>query len=152
MKPTAHIATSAAIATTLYILTKSVSLAGISFFCGFLIDADHLLDYVREYGFRGSREEFFRLFYETRFNKLLLVFHAWEWVVALLLLAAYNDWNNVVLGGAIGIFQHLVFDQMTNGVTPGGYFIGYRAAKHFSRECIVREEVVQRKRSTNPAC
>jgi hypothetical protein len=146
MKPSTHIAASAAISTSLLYTTKSELIAGASFFCGFLIDFDHVLDYIREYGFRNNAKDFFRIFHETRFNKLFLIFHAWELVIGLFLLAALSGYNELIIGISIGMFHHLLLDQIANGVTPWGYFIIYRAVKKFSTNDIVRDDVVQRKR------
>lgn len=148
MKPTAHLAASVLLSATLYFATKSIVVSTVSFFSGFLIDADHLLDYIREYGFRIDIKEFFRLFHETRFKKLLLIFHAWEWVLVLLILAALLKWNRFILGVTIGVFQHLVFDQMRNGVTPWGYFFIYRATKKFSVTDIVTDAALCKKRTS----
>lgn len=147
MRPLAHITASMVIATVLVCVTKSAAVAGAAFLSGFLIDCDHLLEYLREYGVRGNAQEFFRVFHETRFKKLILVFHAWELVVVLLLIAAGTSWNRVVLGVAIGVFHHLVLDQLYNGFTPGGYFFVYRVVKKFSMREILFDEVVQQKRN-----
>ena len=149
MKPVAHLTASAVVSTSIYILTKSVPVAAVSFFSGFLLDIDHFIDYVREYGLRVSRKEFFRVYYETRFEKLLLLFHAWEWVLGLLLLTWYSGWNGLMLGLVVGMFHHMAFDQFANGFTSGGYFFSYRAAKGFSMKTIVRQTALIKKREGN---
>jgi hypothetical protein len=146
LKPTAHLAASAVLSGTVYFLTKSVTVAGVSFFTGFLIDVDHVVDYFREYGFRGDVKEFFRVFYETRFKKLLLLFHAWEWVAGLSVLAWISGRNEIILGLLIGAGQHLLLDQFFNEVAPWGYFFTYRVAKRFLVNEIVRKEQVPGKR------
>jgi hypothetical protein len=146
LKPTAHVAASAIVSASLYCFSKSPLIAGVSFLCGFLIDIDHIFDYIREYGLRANVKEFFRIFHETRFRKLFLIFHAWEWVPCLFVLAGNLEWNGLILGIGIGMFQHLLLDQIDNGFTAGGYFIVYRTIKRFSMEDIVLEAVVQRKR------
>jgi hypothetical protein len=146
VKPTIHLAASAAVSASLYVVTKSATVAGTAFFCGFLLDIDHILDYFREYGFRFNRREFFHVFNETRFEKLWLVFHAWEWVFALFLFAVVSGRHEAVLGLLIGVFHHMVLDQVGNGATTGGYFIVYRAANRFATKTVVREDVVRKQR------
>ena len=150
MKPAAHLAISAVVSASIYLSIKSVSVAGASFIGGFLLDVDHFLDYIREYGFRADSKEFFRVFYETRFNKLVLFLHAWEWAIGLFFLAWFFSWNELILGSFIGVFHHLVVDQLANGATVWGYFFIYRAAKRFSMKDIVLKAVVNRKRKQNP--
>ena len=146
MKPTAHLAASAVASTSLYFFTKSMPIAGASLIAGFLVDIDHLIDYFREYGFRTDIREFLRIFYETRFRKLYLVFHSWELIFTLLLLAWLSGRNEVLFGLSAGVLQHLILDQFANGVTPWGYFFTYRVIKRFSMREIVREAVVMKKR------
>jgi hypothetical protein len=146
MKPSVHLAASAVVSASLFAVTKSPTIAGVSFLCGFLIDIDHFIDYFREYGFRINRKDFFRVFNETRFEKLWLVFHAWEWVFALFLLAIMSGWNEVVLGLLIGVVHHMVLDQIGNGVTAGGYFIVYRAINRFVVKSVVPEDALRRQR------
>ena len=146
MKPTVHIAVSAVVSASLFVVTKSATIAGASFLGGFLLDIDHFLDYYREYGFRINRRAFFYVFRETRFEKLWLIFHAWEWVFVLLLFAVVSGWNHVVLGVLIGVFHHMALDQIGNGATAGGYSIIYRAAKRFDAKTVVPEEVVRKQR------
>ena len=141
-----HLAASAVVSTSVYLFTKSIVVTGVSFFCGFLLDIDHFLDYVREYGFRVNVKEFSCVFYETRFKKLFLIFHAWEWMAGLLIFAWFSGWNGIFLGLFIGTFHHLVLDQFGNGVTPQGYFFVYRVAKRFSMEDVVPEAEVMKRR------
>ncbi|MBN1309144.1 MAG: hypothetical protein JXA18_14565 [Chitinispirillaceae bacterium] len=146
MKPAAHFAASAVVSASIYLSTKSVPVAGASFMCGFLIDVDHFLDYIREYGFRTDSKDFFRVFHETRFTKLVLFLHAWEWTIGLFFLAWFSGWNELILGSFVGVFHHLVLDQWANGATAWGYFFSYRAVKGFSMEAIMLKAMVERKR------
>lgn len=129
MKPSSHLIASAVVSTSIYMQTKSETVSIVSFLSGFLIDIDHCIDYVREYGFKTDVKEFFRIFHETRFKKLFLVFHAWEWLPLLLFLAWFYQWNEIILGVFIGVFHHLILDQFANGFSVWGYSIIYRAKK-----------------------
>ena len=39
---------------------------------------------------------------------------------------------------AIGLTQHIIFDQMTNPIRNLGYFATYRIMKNFRKELLVR--------------
>jgi hypothetical protein len=145
MKPAAHVAASAVISGSIYLTTQSATVAGISFLSGFLIDVDHVIDYIREYGLRPDIGKFLRVFDESRFRKVVLLFHAWELIACLFLLSWLSGWNEIPLGICIGAFQHLVLDQFVNGARPWGYFFIYRATKRFTIHKVIREAVLQRK-------
>ena len=138
MKPVIHLTASAVVSASLYGMTKSVTISVVSFFTGFLIDIDHVFDYLREYGLQPDLKKFFRVFYENRFEKVVLVFHGWEWIAALFVLSWSSGWNKPLLGFAIGALHHLVLDQMGNNATGPGYFFVYRAVKRFALGAAVR--------------
>jgi len=146
MKPAVHITVSAAAAVPLYYITGSKTVAATSFFWGFLIDTDHVIDYLREYGLRFDLKGFFHSFYETRFRKLVLLFHAWEWVALLAVLIWCGNRSSVILGLLVGTVHHLLLDQFGNGPTNLGYSIIYRACRRFSTMEIIRKSVVDKKR------
>ena len=147
LKPTVHLAASAVISGSIYLSTKSATVSAVSFLCGILIDVDHVLDYVREYGFRADIREFLRVFYTSRFRKVVLLFHAWELVAGLFIVSWLTGWNEVLLGLGIGTFHHLLLDQFGNGMRPLGYFLGFRILKRFTIVKIIREEVLRRKQA-----
>ncbi len=138
MRPIVHIAASAIVSSLLFTITRSVTITAVSFFSGFLIDIDHVFDYLREYGFRISLKAFFAAFYGNRFKRLILIFHGWEWMLLLLLLSWRSGWNEVLVGIFFGAVFHLIIDQMGNEVTCPGYFFCYRVLKGFMVKAIVR--------------
>lgn len=149
MKPTAHLTTSFAVSATIYLSTRSIVFSVVSFFTGFLIDVDHLIDFIREYGLKSTPQKFFIVFHESRFAKLLLLFHAWEWLLVLCALALVFNGNMIILGLFTGMLHHLILDQCANGVTPLGYSLLYRTVNRFSTSKIVSENALQRKRSVH---
>ena len=138
LKPVVHVTASAVVSAIVFGITRSVNCSVVSFFTGFLIDIDHVFDYLREYGFQPDRKKFFRVFYENRFDKVLLVFHGWEWIAVLFSLSYVTRWNEPLLGVGIGVLHHLILDQMGNNATGPGYFFFYRAAKGFALGATVK--------------
>ena len=133
-----HVTASAVVSATLYGATKSVPLAVVSFLTGFLMDIDHVFDYLREYGMQPDPKKFFRVFYENRFEKVVLAFHGWEWIAVLVVCSWAAGWNELLLGIATGALHHLILDQLGNNATGPGYFFVYRAAKRFALRAAVR--------------
>lgn len=143
LKPVVHVTASAVVSASLFAETKSIPLAVISFITGFLIDIDHVFDYLREHGFQLDVKKFFRVFYENRFEKVVLAFHGWEWIAGLFVLSWAAGWNELLLGIAIGALHHLILDQMGNNATGPGYFFVYRAAKGFVLQAAIRTRVME---------
>jgi len=126
-----HIGLSLSIALALYAVYRSAAMATASFFAGVLLDADHVFEYLREYGFRFDKKFFFNSFHYTLYRKIVLPFHAWEWLVLLAVLPVFSLGSYVSIGIIIGMGQHLIADQFTNSVHRWGYFISYRVWKKF---------------------
>ena len=148
MKPPAHIAASTAVSTFLWFTTKSPALTLGSFGAGFLVDLDHIFDYVREYGIRLNIPQFFHTFRENLYHRMFLVLHAWEWLVVLVAVSVLCGGNGWLLGISIGYAHHLVLDQISNPVDSRGYFLTWRAA----RGCEVKRIVTRGKWRKKERC
>ncbi len=134
MGPIQHIAISTAISGTLYIITRSFSLAAASFISGVFIDLDHIIDYMIENGFPRNSGKFFRYFYEERYKKITLIFHGWEWLIILAIAAQLTGWNVWLTGILIGFGQHLILDRMYNITTFRSYSLLWRWKKGFDTQ------------------
>jgi hypothetical protein len=126
-----HIGLSLSVALGVYTLSRSIPMAAASFIAGGFVDADHLFDYLREYGFRPDIRLFFQSCHETLYRRIVLFMHAWEWLLLLAAAAVWTRGDSVVVGVFIGLGQHLIADQFTNPVCRGGYFISFRIWKKF---------------------
>ena len=131
MKLQHHIAYSLAVSAAAYAVSRSKTMAAVSFLSGVFIDLDHIPDYVREHGLRCDAHFFFHSFTKTLYRKVVIPLHAWEIVVFLAIGGIVSHGNHAILGMLIGFAFHLAADQITNGVCAGGYFITYRMAKGF---------------------
>lgn len=130
--------TSGVISTFVWIHFRSFGCAALSFVSGVFIDLDHLLEYFTHYKFTFSLKRIYCACARSRFKRLYLVIHSYELVI-LLWIAIYafglsNAWKAV----AIGMTQHIIFDQLTNPLRRYGYFMTYRIAQGFRKEKIVR--------------
>lgn len=48
--------------------------------------------------------------------------------------------SNIWIAVAIGLTQHLIFDQLTNPLKIGGYLLAYRAVNGFKTELIINRK------------
>ena len=121
-----HIVLSAAVSGVVFAVSRSWPATVSSLVVGVLLDGDHVLDYMREYGLRLNLRELFHASYERKFKRTFLILHAWEWapVIAMVLwLSGGNPW---FVGAAIGWLQHLTADQLVNTPNPWAYSIIWR--------------------------
>lgn len=119
---------SAPVAAGVWYFTHNIWYVGLSLFLGFLVDVDHVIDYIREEGKFNFRDLFVKS-YRGDFRKLYVIFHGWEYI----LLA----WAGAVIAGApafgvvftVSYLVHMIPDQLMNNVKPLGYSIIYRWSK-----------------------
>ena len=108
---------------------------------GFLIDVDHVVDYVLFDGQRDLRPgAFLRYYLQGRVKRVVLVLHSYE----LFLLLGVLAWRLDALplwGYLMGALMHLTLDIIFNGeLLPRSigafYSFGYRLAHRFDAEAI----------------
>lgn len=138
MLPPGHIMASGVISLFVWAYFRSFGCAVVSFAAGVLIDIDHLLDYYANLGFTLNAKKVYGACCEMRLDKLYLAFHSYE-LVMLLWIAIYAfSLSNIWRAAAIGMTQHLIFDQFTNPIKLPSYFLAYRIANRFRRESVIR--------------
>lgn len=134
MNPLPHMVVSTFISGIYFFITKDFSAALCSFGAGILIDLDHLIDYVRHRGFslKGTLREFYQTFTENQLPTYILLFHSLELVILLWIGVAVSENKRWLLSIAIGMTQHIIFDQIFNTRFIFAYFIIYRWRKGFT--------------------
>jgi hypothetical protein len=142
MSPGGHlVTTTAACAATAY-ATGSLPLAGAVFAGGFLIDLDHVVDYVVFEKQRDLRPAaFLRYYVEGHIRRAVLVLHSYE---LFLVLAALAWWAQSLLlsGYLVGALMHLALDIVFNGrITPYSiaafYSFSYRLTHRFDAQALL---------------
>jgi len=126
-----------------YFVFKSFGSALVCFFAGVLVDVDHYFDYVRDRGLNFNLKRFFEYGYGLEYERLFIVFHAYEYFVPLAIILVLSDYNLFVAAVFAGFAQHLLFDQFTNPVKPLAYFITYRLKNSFSKQSILRDDCLR---------
>lgn len=137
MKPSVHLATSAALGLALSPWTGATG-AVACVVAGTLIDLDHLFDFYREGRRWHGRRDFEDFFYQHRMRHLVLPLHGWEWAAlgaAALLAAGRVSPELPVLAifwaAWAGAAFHLLCDSFANPLPPRGYFFFWRARRGF---------------------
>lgn len=110
MRPIEHLVASAAFGGGLLAASGSVELAAAAFIGGTLIDLDHYLDYLCFNGRQHPHPLRFLDFYGThQYTRVVLIFHAWEWVLPSLILIMLHP-SPPALGLWLGAMFHFALD------------------------------------------
>lgn len=111
---------------------------------GFLIDLDHVLEYFFTFGFHFNLTYFIEARQFLISNKFFLIFHAWEYIPVLLLIAwLLRRRKNItvfLLALTFGGMIHLASDCIINDYPPRNYSIIYRASKGFNASYLLSPE------------
>ncbi len=125
---------------------------------GVLIDLDHLFDYYTVFGFSWNLEYFIKGYNFLKNDKIYVLFHGYEYVIALLILfaflsPAYKKLRIALLAFILAFFFHLIIDTVTNDITLKAYFIGERMRNNFQIEKLISpegyKEHLERKKNLN---
>ena len=115
MSPGGHLITTTLTCAGVYALTGSAALVAGVIAGGFLIDVDHVLDYVVVEGQRDLRPSaFLRYYSEQRMRRVALVLHSYELLALLVALAWVTNWVPL-WGYVLGVTLHLPLDIFFNG-------------------------------------
>jgi hypothetical protein len=121
MSPGGHLVTTTITCAAVYACTGSVGLIAGLAAGGFLIDVDHIFDYVVFERRRDLRPSAFLKYYlEGRVQRVVLPLHSYELLAALIVLAwvTNREW---LWGYVLGMALHLPLDIVFNGrLVPGG--------------------------------
>ena len=132
MKLHHHTAVSLIISGLLYLIFKSWGMAFASLIAGIFIDLDHIIDYLREYGWPLKIKKFFYVCEENQLNHTILLFHAWEWLALFCALSWFSNWNPWITGTFIGLTHHMVMDELWNKSNFRGYSLFWRWKNNFN--------------------
>ncbi len=138
MRVTSHIKVSGILGLGVYAYTGETVSSVACFLSGWLIDLDHFLDWVMNFGPTLKHARVLSNFRMHRYRRLYVIFHGWEYFIGLFafhILYGLPPWVfYATLGGAC----HLALDQIYNGPKrPLAYFITYRLYQRFKASNIV---------------
>ena len=128
----------------IYLASDSLSCFAISFFSGFLIDLDHLVDYYSHTGFNFRVKHFFVWCRSREFEYLTVFFHSLECLFLLWLAILFFGLGKFWVSLAIGFSQHMFFDLVFNRSflkTHKFYFLTLRLLKGFRIGDFVQKKI-----------
>src|SRR5206468_945481 len=138
MMPGGHLATALALSGAAYAATGSPEAAAGCFAGGFLIDADHYLDYLvfEKQWRRPGPLSFLRYYFTNSPRKAVLPLHSME-LMGILLAVILIHPLPLLAGYWLGAAMHITFDILINGEYALKrafcfYFFAYRVSKKFA--------------------
>lgn len=132
MRTVGHIITSAGISLASYYKYRSRQAAVACFLAGWLIDLDHIVDYVRAHGWKLNWHRFNEACHEKYSGKLYLPLHSYELLALFFLLFRGPQRQPYRVGITLSILTHLLLDQRCNpSRKPLTYFLAHRIRKRF---------------------
>lgn len=136
MKLHHHVAFSTAISLFLYMIFKSWYLSMACFLSGIFIDLDHFIDYFREQGVSLDIKKFFRICENGQFDRVILIFHGWEWILLCAVIGWSSGWTPLATGVIIGLGHHMILDAFYNRTSIRTYSIIWRWSKGFEFDTV----------------
>lgn len=102
---------------------------------GFFIDLDHVLEYFLIFGPSFNIVKFLAGQQFLASEKIYILFHAWEYIPILLLIAwlirKCRAWSILVVTVAVSALLHLASDCLINNYPPRNYSLLYRYQVNF---------------------
>ena len=140
MRTFGHIVTSAGVGLASYARYKSPPAAIAGFLAGWLIDLDHIVDYVRAHGWKPHWGKFNEAAHEKYSGKLYLPLHSFELLALFFLFFRGGRLQPYRISISASILTHLLLDQKCNpGRSPLTYFLAHRIRHRFNANLILKE-------------
>lgn len=140
MRTLGHVITSAGIGLATYHRYKHPGAAIASFLAGFLIDLDHVVDYVKAHGWQVNWSKVNEAKHEHYSGKLYLLLHSYELIALFFLLFRHPEKHPYRVGVTVSLLAHLLLDQKCNPCRKAGtYFLYNRIRKRFAVEHLLHK-------------
>ncbi len=147
MRTLGHIITSAGVGLATYHRYKSPGAAFASFMAGWLIDLDHIVDYVQAHGWKLNWDHVNEAKHEHYSGKLFLLLHSYELIALFFLLFRNPAKHPYRVGITASLLTHLLLDQKCNPCRKAGtYFLSNRIRKRFDVKHLLHAADTQRER------
>jgi hypothetical protein len=136
--------TSAGVGLVTYHRYRSRGAALASFLVCWLIDVDHVFDYIRAHGCKVNWSRIHEANHEKYSGKLYLPLHSYELLALFFVLFRGPRRQPFRVGITLSILTHLLLDQRCNPCRkPLTYFLSHRIHKRFDAGSILHTHVAR---------
>lgn len=119
----------------IYLSFKKFAYFLVGILSAIFVDLDHLIDYLLYTNFqRFDLSEFLSGEGYDALGVGFVIFHGWEYVILLItfgFIIKNKSVKNILYVLALGLFAHLFFDTLANGLPDYFYFITLRASHNY---------------------
>lgn len=139
--PASHVVVSAATSIAFGCAARSWPAGVACFLSGVFIDLDHILEFwIAKRKICCSPGELLDFCIFLPSERVFLVLHAYELILAAWVAAFYFHASPLWFGALLGVSVHILLDQAVNPVMPLAYFWFYRRRHGFSRDLFLNEK------------
>jgi membrane-bound metal-dependent hydrolase YbcI (DUF457 family) len=140
MRTVGHIIASAGVGMLSYWRYRSRPAALASFFAGWVIDIDHIFDYVRAHGWKPNWTHLNEAAHEHYSGKLYLLLHSYELLALFYVFFKGPKRQPYRVGVTVSILTHLLLDQKCNpGRKASTYFLTQRIRNRFDAGKLLKQ-------------
>ncbi len=133
MKVSSHVKFSGILGLGVYAYTGEFFPSAVCFLSGWLVDVDHFLDWLLNFGPRLDYARILNNLERTRIRRAYVIFHGWEYVIGFLAFHILYGLPPWAAYAALGYTSHLTLDQIFNGPKRYlTYFLTYRILHRFN--------------------
>lgn len=132
MYPAQHVLASGALGAVVYLISRDPKDSIASFLAGWLVDADHLLDWLKLYGLSTDLRSVYGRFSRCQVPRAYVVLHSWELVMAFGAICIFYSFDSLLVCILLGWLFHLLLDELHNRPKKIlSYFFIYRLIHNF---------------------
>jgi membrane-bound metal-dependent hydrolase YbcI (DUF457 family) len=143
VEPYKHLIVSVIIGFAGFYLFEDIFILMFTVLFGSFVDFDHYFEYIHTTGLNQALNirEFYHSKHFIQSNRMILIFHSWEYVFILFLITATLNYDILFLFITLGYTSHLLLDQIGNfDLKWSFYFLSIRAYYRFNRNKLVRQK------------
>lgn len=125
-----------------YFITGNAALVAVSLLTGWLIDADHLVDFAIALARRRSQVTLHALATGSYFaanGQIFVLLHSWELVITWTVGWHLAGETAVAVTGALAWTVHLLSDHRSYPIRPGAYWLVNRYMNGFRKDIVCRD-------------
>lgn len=132
MKPSRHVIVSVGIGAVLSFLFKNLYTGLVCLLAGVIIDIDHILEYMIQYGWKDfTFKKCYLICNNRQFKRIHLFLHSVEIFLLLWFFVVYTR-NIYLLAGTLGYSFHMLLDVIGNKIYVRSYCLIWRTVNKFS--------------------
>lgn len=124
-------------------ITNNPIVLYISTIFGSFPDFDHYFEFLHTSGLKKAfkLKEFYDSTHFLDSNRIILIFHSWEYVLIFLVIVVISNFESLLLFAFLGYSSHIIMDQIGNyDLKASFYFITIRIYHRFDRTKLVKNE------------